>query len=122
MAEAPKLCGLIVSPVYIFTEIYVSAHHKGLDPEKICPSLVQEGERDLDLLFYTFQTTRGFSEFVKKPECQYTATDADEDLIHEALENPKNVKELVMAVGIELVSFNHDINYYNNYIQIQTHT
>jgi len=84
----------------------INAHHRGVDPEKTCPSIVQEGERDLDLLFYTFQTTKGLSSFVKNPICDYKTTDADEDKIQAAIENPKNVKELVMGVGIELIRGN----------------
>lgn len=89
--------------MYCFPNRFI-AHHRGIDPEKTCPSIVQEGERDLDLLFYTFQTTKGLSSFVKNPICDYKTTDADEDKIQAAIENPKNVKELVMGVGIELVS------------------
>ena len=47
----------------------------------------------------------GLEEFKKNPLCKYQLTDADEDLVAEALENPKNVKELYMAIGIEGVSY-----------------
>jgi len=93
-----------VKDLYYIKEM--NAGHDGIDLEKVCPNLVQKGERDLDLLFYTMQTTLGLATMRRDKSCKYTMTEADEEVLLAALESPKNVKELYMAVATELIRGN----------------
>lgn len=64
---------------------------------------MQKGDRDLELLFYTLQTTIGLEKLRSQAVCKYEVTEKDEEIILKALESPANVKEYYMAIGCELV-------------------